>query len=792
VRRSRLALGLALAALAAAVFGALGPADDVRTTYSWPPAELPDVRPRVWHTPLMLLQRQPESISARIPCVRPESAGPTTILATTPPETNGGLAVTSNGGTLAVALGGQILTQVPASDDDDAASSCAHRLELREGEWLLESSARRASGILVAMPVVEGIFSELDLTSGAPPTIEITTAAHDVRPTALQKLAWIFSAVALVAALGLVSFDRRPSWRPARPRFHLADAVVGLALLAWWIFSPAYWDDGWIAARLASYDASGGFSTYYDVLGSNNPLGFWLDWVQRLFLLASDSLLVLRIPALLALAGTWVLCRWILARSAVPGLAVWSLAAVFLLGAFAWGMTLRPEFALALLVTATVACTVRFLERGTVGPLALVAVLVPLAVLAHPAGFVAAAPLLLAAPRLFRWVRGQWIAAATLVVAGAALLVLLGFVGSDVGQRRDDARAFETYGTSTQSWRDESMRYTRMSEFPFATPVRRTWVALAALAVLAFLLRRRRADTQLLNLPAATLGLGLVLLVATPSKWPWHFGALIGVAALAAASETARLRSEAERESTWDFRPFAIGGAVMLAALWSWSPRTPWALVDLRVLDWILGFESRFSLSKAAFALPLALVLGLGIAEVVRGRGRLHEVPWRVATWSALVLTVPALVFTATVLVVDNAKADAWTLARQNLGTLRGDSDCGLAEELTVAGEPLARRLESKSTPTYVVPDLVVYFPCIRQPLIRGGVAEVPRYVVSPFDGSGLENWDASPFHPIVDLYTLERLPLAGEDVFVFEVGSEPPGWALAEPDVGLPSDQAR
>jgi hypothetical protein len=793
VRRSRLALGLAVAALVAALVGAVGPAEEVRTTYSWPPSELPSTTPtNAWHTPLMLIRRQPESISAQFPCslppTLPEAAGrgAVTVLATTRlPERTGGLAVTSDADGHAVAVGEQVLTRVPASGAE-ADPECVHRLELAAGSWSFASGTRQARGALAAMPVVHGLFSEVDLASGTPPSIDVTTAVHDVRPVLRQRLAWILAAVAIMAALGLVAFDRaprkrRPSWRSVAAAVHPVDAVVAAALVGWWIFSPAWWDDGWIAARLASYSDAGGFSSYYDILGSNNPLGFWLDWVQRLFLLASDSLLFLRVPALLALAATWVLCRYILRRAlgeASAEVALWTLAAMFLLGAFAWGMNLRPEFALALLVTGTTACAVRFLERETAAPLALAATLVPLAVLAHPAGLVALAPLLFAGPQVVRWARSRLATATTIVAAAAALLVLVGFVGSDLAQRRDDVQTFETYGTATTTWRDEGQRYTRMGEFPYATPVRRAWVALAALAVLGVLLRQRRSGDPLLDLPSAALGLSLVLLIATPSKWPSHFGALIGLAAVAVAAETARLRVDAERSAHWALRPLVAAGAAMVGAAWIWSPRTPWALLDLRVLDWILAFEARLSLSKLTFALPPVLIVALGVVEAARhGRARLHTVPWRVATWTALVLAVPALTFTVAVLVADNAKADGWTLARQNLGTLRGDADCGVGEELAVA-----RRLEDESTLTYVVPDLLVYFPCVRQPRIRGGVAEAPQYAISPFEDTGLGSWTASPFRPLVDLYPIEPRPdRPVPSVFVYEVGSIP-GAAIAPP----------
>ena len=98
--RTRLALGLAAVALVAAVIGALGPAETVRSTYSWPPSTLPEATPSsVWYTPLLLMAHRPQAISATFPCAPQQglaTAGrPLTALATARrPERNGGLSVT--------------------------------------------------------------------------------------------------------------------------------------------------------------------------------------------------------------------------------------------------------------------------------------------------------------------------------------------------------------------------------------------------------------------------------------------------------------------------------------------------------------------------------------------------------------------------------------------------------------------------------------------------------------------------------------------------------------------------
>ena len=78
---------LAFAAVLAALVGALGPADPIRTTYSWPPSTLPQRDPEaLWYTPLLLSHHIPESLSVRVPCRLPSplpgASRPTTVLAT--------------------------------------------------------------------------------------------------------------------------------------------------------------------------------------------------------------------------------------------------------------------------------------------------------------------------------------------------------------------------------------------------------------------------------------------------------------------------------------------------------------------------------------------------------------------------------------------------------------------------------------------------------------------------------------------------------------------------------------
>jgi arabinosyltransferase C len=781
---------LAAAALVAAAGAAIGPATHLRTTYSWPPRNLPAGEPqRLWYTPLLLARHEPESISARIPCSLPRALSKqpvVTVLATARnPVRATGLAITRRGGRLVVQVGDHILAAARLG------GTCSYELVVTQGRWALSGGPDSGSrgGDLAAMPIVDGLFTGLDLRSGTSPSVDVTTRVYGSRGTTLQKILWSVAAFAALVALLLVAVPGRPRrfWaRAARGVAHArpVDAVVGLLLICWWVVGPSFFDDGWRLASQKNYATFGGFSTYYSSFGVAATLD-WLQWTEHVLLRGSVSLLALRLPALLCLAATWILSRWILNRMlpevADRAIAAWALAAGFAVGALAWGMTFRPEPVVALLVTGVLTCTILFVERETAGPLVAAAILVLLAVLAHPAGIVALAPLLAVAPTVGRWARLHAAAATTIVLGTIALLGVLAIVGSDLQQRRADVVSLRTYGDEISGWRDEITRYSLLGRAPYGSPLRREWVALAFLAILAYLLRRR-PDRQgaLLGLPSASLGIALLLLIATPSKLPWHFGGLIGIAALGLAAETARLRRDARGAQGWQLRPFLVIGAAMLAAAWSWSPRNAWADLDLRTLQWTLGIEKRLTLAKVAGVAPLALLFLFAAIYALRRRSRLHDAPWRAAAWTVPVVAAPLVAFIVGVLIADAAKTHSWTLARQNVQSLKGDLRCGLADDALVPVRASMRALSPLNTAQFAAASWLPPAP----------VEGLPRFALGPPPASS--PWFRLPHGKRVGFF-LAGIP-GSADSLELEWGRAHNGKVeqLAAAGVSVPTDDAR
>jgi arabinosyltransferase C len=709
--RPRIALALALVGLVAAIVGAIGPVKRLHATYSWPPPRLPAGSPdRLWYAPLLLQRWRPEELTARLPCASSpalRSAGnPVTVLATVRhPDQIDGLVVTQRAHQLSVRIGETVLAQVPL-DRPGTGKDCAYTLDVAHGRFTIAGGQRhlQRSGAVASMPIVNGLLSGLDLRAGGPLSVRVRTQSFATQTVFRQTLAWTLAAFSIVLALLLVAVERRPRpWLTTRRLVRAAlrnarpvDLVVFALLLGWWVIAPVAVDDGWIQARGEMYSTTHGFSMYYAAFGANLPNDYWLEWVQHWLAQGTTALIVLRVPALVCLAATWVLCRWILARvlasSGSEGrLAVWSLASAFVVGAFAWGMTLRPEFATAFFAAAIMACAVRFLERRSAAPLALAAALLPLAATAHHAGLVAGAPLIAAGSHVIRWARRRPLVAAAISVASLALLGLLAFVGSDLEQRLQDAH--DVSRVTGTPWLNELQRYATLVGLYSGTPMREASVALMLLAVLAFVFRRDREPRIMLDLPAKTVGIGLLLLVPLPDKLPWHFGALLALAAVAVAAETVRLRGDAARATHWEARPFLIIGVAMAATAWLWATPQDWSLLDLRTLDWSRAVN-RLDMGLLALLAPLLAMVAATLAGMLRRDPRPWRVPWHVAPWMPVIIAVPVVAFTVGVILVDTATTPSWTLARQSLGSLGGRAGCGVADSYRVALPASTRPVE--------------------------------------------------------------------------------------------------
>jgi len=715
--RLRVAAVLGVASLLLAILAVLGPARQHSQDYTWPPSALPAASPtKAWYTPLFLSARRPETVTVRLPCALPQTLRDSTrrpggafVLATSRnPLHSTRFAIRRLERSLVVTIEERPLTRIAWPPVGAEKPGCERIVRAAADRWEVRTETGRLLESGPAPPfVVTGLLSDLDLRADPTPYVTVSADVTGTSPTRRQiSLSVVAGLLAVISiALALIP-DRRPAARGvagavAKGLRSLApvDAVVVSALLVWWVVGPTFTDDGWVLVRERNFQGTGTFSTYFDNIGVEQPFGYWYEWLHHWLALATTSLPLLRVPVLVLGLASWLLCRWILTRALETELCRAAsvratLAAAFLVGFLSWGLTLRPEPIVSFLAGVALAAMVVFARYPTLGPLALGLAAAALAVSAHPEGLVALAPIVAGAPIVVTWIRTE---GRQLVLPGVAMLssvaafgALLMFVDSDVAQRTGSSAAIRGFSRVTAlDWRDELIRYTRLSEPEWGTALRRASVALMLLALVAFACRRRVGNAA--DLAGRSLALGLVALLLTPSKWPWHFGALVVVGAVAVGVEAAQFARATRDGRGWSIRPLVVGLVVVAAGAWAWSYRSSWSPFDLRSHGWppdigelIAPLDGVALSSLLTWVLLLLYVIaGVGIVQILRkSRRGLGTVPWTVAAWIVPLIALPLLVTTMGTFTRDALTTEGWTLARQNVGSFVGRAGCGLADDL--------------------------------------------------------------------------------------------------------------
>ena len=292
-------------------------------------------------------------------------------------------------------------------------------------------------------------------------------------------------------------------------------------------------------------------------------------------------------------------------------------------------------------------------------------------------------------------------------------------------------------------------------------------------SVVAVLTRVRSVPTMVSLLPARSVGIGLALLAFIPSKWPWHFGALAAMTAVALAAEVQRLADERE-QGPRTIRPIAALVLISLVALDAWTaPGISAIAIDLQRLDWRDGFNSNTWLIAWLLLLAVFLIGRL----ILRSWGRLSPVCSRpsrpgCSQASRSQQSVSPLLSTSSM------RRGFHGILPENLEALAGGGSCGLADHLS-RDSSLVARIADPRIRTLADPSVSLYFPCSSTPRIDGGLVELPDVIISQ------RNWELmshdSPFTAAEDLYELRQAGQPHQGVEVHLVTPTIPGYARAD-----------
>ena len=706
--------GLVVAAVlgAAAVVGyVLGPVDQDTFVYSYRPADS-GVTSGVAVAPLAMARTAPDAVDLTLPCEEPGSTFWSINLfmwasqvgaQQSPlvyPRLGHGFSVLTDEREAVLSLDGSVVGRVPVV----GGPGCVVDVGYRDGVWRVVAGDEELVVTDDGPRFAEAAFAGPAAVS-AVSAVRVETRELGSSPTPVQ-LVLLGLVVLLLVVVGreIVVRGARRGGGGESGRGSLLGRVLGgvglvdvgvvAALLLWILIIPAGIDDGWAVAMQRGYPDYGDFSTVYVNGAAPIPVGYWLNWVQGLWLGLSGTVLVIRVSVLLIGVGTWMGLRSVARSFGVPGGggSLWLMGAVFVVGYGAWG-TLRPEAAVAALLVASLALALRFV-RGERGWVVVAWVLViGLGVTAHPAGMMVAAPALVSWRSIWGWARSNreaaYVASAALVMLATVTLLLM-FFDSNLTTKLESIKIARVGGHDL-SIASEMSRYQLLDASPYGTVLRRVSVGLMLVGVGAFLVRSRRRWSGVQSLPGRALLVGLVLLALTPSKWPWHFGGLLALVALVVAVELRRVDAgpppagdSVRARGTAVMRMVAVMAGTAVVMAWAWSGSLPWTALDLRTQRWWKGAVNLLpvDLSSIATWIGIALVSWGGVA--VYRRWRSESRTWSPPEVLAIVSAVVVVGYTASMLLVDVVRTDGWTFGRQNLESVIGRSTCGLGDEIIV------------------------------------------------------------------------------------------------------------
>ncbi|PRW63016.1 arabinosyltransferase domain-containing protein [Actinopolyspora mortivallis] len=701
-RRIALLAGLTVLLGALAVLAPVRVDDPVIT---WPEEGEPPVS-----TVVPLSPYRPLSMEAVVPCAAvrqvngaAEAGERAAVLRTQPPDGQQGLSVTAGDGTVRFRVSGETLHSAPVPEGD-----CSYRITAgRDGVRLLRGDTTLQRRPELLAPQVAELSTAAEGTAGAEGlSVRLhTDARYESRPSALKLGLLLAHALALATTLVLAwrHWGGTRSMRRLRvPRPGAADAVLVLVSVAWIFLGPTNMDDGWylmMARNAVENGYVGNFVYMFNV--TENPFVLSQYLLQLWGWLGDWSLWWMRVVPTVCGIATWFLLRILLAtvlgRAGGLRIVPWALLVAHLVWYLPYGTTLRPEPVIVLCAAATLVLAEAALLRRSVGMLAVATVCAVLGVTASPTGVVAAAPLVLSLPWLFRWLRGRpWsarIGAVLLALASASVIVPVGFADASLGDVLEAYDVHQWYYLS-YSWYEEYQHYETLLDTAGWARRLPVLLTLALIAVVAVGSGRSGAGRdpvrRLLLVSAVTSAVGLALLSLSPTKWVNHFHAaaaaptvLLAAALIrsplprrrAAVASTASLVlliaviSLSYAGGTW-WIPFSDAGQPFGNHL---DPDPDTANTQPHV-EWLYLRNPVVWLSVAGAA------LAWGYWRARRGRAVLLS-PDRAVLGAASLTGVLLLVASFSYAPV--SQWPGWTIASSGVRTMFGDG-CGLAEAVEV------------------------------------------------------------------------------------------------------------
>ncbi len=555
-------LPLLIAATLAFVTAALlavAPVHQSRVDVSWPQSGS-----AVESTALVLTNQTPHTLDVAFSGTAADEAASQggTVLATIDPKDptapDEGLVITAANGRVTFDIAGASWTTAFTGADQFTVRASIDGFEV-------EKNGTTAHTQDVLPPQIDGLLTDATGIDKADlhARLQLVDDAND-RPTALKIVLLVIALLLLVASLALLWIDDRRRTRPATPfaeKTHRvrralrslspADAVFVVFIVVWALVGSMTDDDGYYATMSYNATEAGYVGQYYQLFNQSfTPF----TWLWQFFDVWSHTFgrapFVLRIPAVIAAIVAWFITRHLL-NGFLARTTWWRAEAARLLLAVVslvwWGaytIGARPEPVAAMAAVAVVALLARSHRTRRLLPAALAVAFAAVAFAAHPIGIVAAAPLVVSIPMLWRIARADStlataVARTVAVGSAAAIALVLAFGDGTLADMLTGSKRFALV-EGPLTWLDEWRRYgLLLADIPMGSYARRSvvlvgLVLLVWFIVFAFWSRRVApyANPVPLSLIGWSFGFSFVLMWITTSKWTHHFGSLASLGPL--------------------------------------------------------------------------------------------------------------------------------------------------------------------------------------------------------------------------------------------------------------------
>ncbi|MCV7207323.1 arabinosyltransferase domain-containing protein [Mycolicibacterium canariasense] len=716
------------------------PVNQTTATITWPQA--PSADGFVGDVTAPLVSGAPLALDVSIPCQAmgslPASGG--LVFSTIPPggidATRNGLFVRATSDTVFVAFRDTVTAVAPRAAVSSGACSTLHVWANSGGVGADFAGIPGATGTAAVekKPQVAGIFTDLKVAPqpGLSARVDIDTRFIS-KPTALKAIVMdigLLSVLISIVALALLDRTAGHRVRHAWARFWkvgwavwLADAAVIGGLLVWHVIGAISSDDGYNLTMARVSGEAGYVANYYRYFGTSEAPFDWYQLVLKHLATVSTAGVWMRLPALLAGIGTWILVsRWLIPRLgrtlATNRIAVWTAAAVFLAAWYPFNNGLRPEPLIAFGVLAVWALVEYTIAARRLWPTALALVVAVFTVTLAPQGLLALAPLLVGARAVVLVIRDRRavLPALAAFAAAASLIAIVVFRRQTLATVAEAVRIKYTVGP-TISWYQEFLRYYFLTvEDSVDSSLTRRFAVLTMLlclfGMIAVLLRKGRIPGLAGGPTWRLIGIcavGLLLLTFTPTKWAVQFGAFAGIAGLFGAV-TAFTFARVGLHSRRNLALYVT--ALLFVLAWATSGLNGWFYVGNYGVPWFDRQPVLAGQPVTTMFLVLAIITGVlagwlhfridyaGHTEVADTRRNrvLASTPLLVVAIIMVVLEVGSMAKGFV------QRYPAYTTAKANLSALASGlsgTSCAMADDVLVEADPNAGMLQPVPGQTY-------------------------------------------------------------------------------------------